>query len=251
MKGGLSQGRNFNPAKSFLMGGTLMSRVAVILAASFTVGAAVCILLEADAAITMIAVHSPDAVLSGLARFEAFGHGIGTLLIVTTVYVLCSTTRAQQALLLLSAYGAGILASLIKVLFIRPRPFLYLSGEAETSLSSVFQNGSISLFLEHLRNARLQSFPSAHTAAAFGLAAALAQVAPRGRWWWLVLATGCGLQRVFAQKHFASDVLAGAALGLFWANVVSRFINRGTAGHTVLPVIHSEQPAAFDVRRAA
>ncbi|MFM8477207.1 MAG: phosphatase PAP2 family protein [Planctomycetaceae bacterium] len=219
-----------------------MVRTAAILAAA----AVTCILLDADAFITRIAAQSPDAVLSGLARFEAFGHGVGTLLIVSTACLAGGLVRIQQALLLVSAFGAGICASLLKVIFVRPRPFLLLSGQAEANLSTVVQHGSFSAALEHLRNSHLQAFPSAHTAAAFGLATALGHVVPNARCWWLVLATGCGLQRIFAQKHYASDVLAGASLGLLWAHITAVLLANGSFSQQrprIRPAqMHSREP---------
>jgi membrane-associated phospholipid phosphatase len=59
----------------------------------------------------------------------------------------------------------------------------------------------------------LQSLPSAHAATAVGLALALAALYPRGRWLFASFAVLAGLQRIEAQAHFASDVLAGAAVG--------------------------------------
>ncbi|MFM7037966.1 MAG: phosphatase PAP2 family protein [Planctomycetaceae bacterium] len=220
-------------------------------AACLAAGAAICILLNVDGVITKIAAASPDALLSGIARFEAFGHGIGTLLIVVTACIVGGLNRKQQGLLLLSAFGSGILASLVKVFFVRPRPFLYLSGKADVLLSTVFHDGTFSGFVEHLGNSHLQSFPSAHTAAAFGLAAALGKVAPQGCWWWLFLASGCGLQRLSAQKHFASDVLFGAAIGLFCGQLLAWQMSQrsvGPSGRDVLPI---EERLKFGNQRAA
>jgi undecaprenyl-diphosphatase len=65
-----------------------------------------------------------------------------------------------------------------------------------------------------------QSFPSAHTATATGLAIACAKLYPRASWFFVLLVCLCGLQRLESSAHFLSDVLAGAALGvtsaLFW-----------------------------------
>lgn len=58
------------------------------------------------------------------------------------------------------------------------------------------------------------SFPSGHTAAAFGVAVALADephgVGPAA----LLLATGIGLSRVYLGAHYPLDVLAGLFLGV-------------------------------------
>ena len=67
-----------------------------------------------------------------------------------------------------------------------------------------------------------QSFPSAHTASAFGFAAALAWAWPKQQRVFYSLAALVGLQRVVMGAHFPSDVLAGAALGYL---VASLYIN--------------------------
>ena len=59
----------------------------------------------------------------------------------------------------------------------------------------------------------LQSFPSAHTATAAGLAAALIWLYPQGRLLFTLLAVLVGCQRIVSGAHFPSDVLVGAAAG--------------------------------------
>jgi membrane-associated phospholipid phosphatase len=60
-----------------------------------------------------------------------------------------------------------------------------------------------------------QSFPSGHAAAAFQAAAFVQRrYDDVPAWPGYVLATYCGWTRVEAKKHFTSDVLAGAALGI-------------------------------------
>ncbi len=62
-----------------------------------------------------------------------------------------------------------------------------------------------------------QGFPSSHTAAAAGLAIALACLYPRGRWLFPSVAVLAGMQRVLSESHFASDVFWGAAVGCIFA----------------------------------
>jgi membrane-associated phospholipid phosphatase len=109
---------------------------------------------------------------------------------------------------LVSALQAGLWAEsateLLKVGFGRERPVLYTQQGvgAETNKDN------------------LRSFPSGHTSVAFALATSLwlAERDMHGRpglvgWLGFVGATGIGVLRVAAGKHFPSDVFAGAVLG--------------------------------------
>jgi membrane-associated phospholipid phosphatase len=81
------------------------------------------------------------------------------------------------------------------------------------------------------RNHRFTSFPSGHTTSAFAAAAAFSSEIERvhpGRSWWVAPllysgATLVGASRVYNNKHWASDVVAGAAIGTFAGWKVTRF----------------------------
>ena len=73
----------------------------------------------------------------------------------------------------------------------------------------------------------LQSFPSAHTATAAGLAMGLAWLFPRGRWMFSALAALVACQRVVVGAHFPSDTMVGAAVGCV---VAACFIDRRVLG---------------------
>lgn len=66
------------------------------------------------------------------------------------------------------------------------------------------------------------SFPSAHTSAAFALATVLSQEDPRRKDWYWAGAAVIGLSRLYQDEHFASDVFAGALLGIATGKYVSR-----------------------------
>jgi membrane-associated phospholipid phosphatase len=78
---------------------------------------------------------------------------------------------------------------------------------------------------------RFRSFPSGHTVA--GFAAAAAVTAETSRWWpssvWYVGpvmyggAALVGLSRMYDNRHWASDVITGAAIGTFAGTKVVRF----------------------------
>lgn len=79
-----------------------------------------------------------------------------------------------------------------------------------------------------------QSFPSGHTSSAFAMATALTSEAsewrPRSRWvvggTMYTLATLSGISRIFNNKHWASDVVAGAAVGTATGLAVVRLNHR-------------------------
>jgi undecaprenyl-diphosphatase len=60
---------------------------------------------------------------------------------------------------------------------------------------------------------RSQSFPSGHTAAAFGAATALSRMWPAYHVLWLTLAGVMGYSRIYLGHHYPLDVAAGAVVG--------------------------------------
>jgi membrane-associated phospholipid phosphatase len=79
---------------------------------------------------------------------------------------------------------------------------------------------------------RYRSFPSGHTAAAFAVAAAL--TAESGRIWpeakpyaapvLFAGATLIGISRMYQNRHWASDVVAGAAIGVLTGSALIRYV---------------------------
>jgi membrane-associated phospholipid phosphatase len=105
---------------------------------------------------------------------------------------------------------ASAITGAIKILGGRARPYI-----AERTYDFRFARG--------FRGDPYQSFPSGHTTAAFATAAAAAHEIERiwgGNEFLIGLltygpATFVGLARMFDDKHWASDVVAGAAIGAF------------------------------------
>ena len=101
--------------------------------------------------------------------------------------------------------AAGVIATGVKFLTGRERP----NSATGADEFSPFKTGDT-------------SFPSGHTALAFGMATALAAEIP-GAWddvGFYGLATATGLSRINDNRHWLSDVVAGAAVGVLagrWA----------------------------------
>jgi membrane-associated phospholipid phosphatase len=109
-----------------------------------------------------------------------------------------------------------------KGVFGRARPYMDETNPQDFNLGKGF------------RNEDYQSFPSGHTAAAFAMATALTEEAryhrPRDRWAVAAVtytaATLSGLSRMYDDKHWASDVIAGAAVGTLTSLAVIRYTHR-------------------------
>ncbi|MDB4915767.1 MAG: hypothetical protein JWM95_3411 [Gemmatimonadetes bacterium] len=96
----------------------------------------------------------------------------------------------------------GIVDEVLKLLIRRERP------EANAG-AYVFRS-----FSDHPWSTAGIGSPSSHAAVAFGGAAAMSALFPKARLVWFGLAGGCAVTRVLARAHFASDVVAGAALAI-------------------------------------
>lgn len=98
-----------------------------------------------------------------------------------------------------------------------------LSQALKRSLTRARPDASIVGFEALAANPDRFSFPSGHTAAAFGVAVAFAGephgLGPSA----LLVAVGIGLSRVYLGAHYPLDVVAGAALGVF-AGLASRLL---------------------------
>ncbi len=163
---------------------------------------------------------------------ESFGNGVGVGVILLAVAVLDPAARRYLGWCMAGAWGSGVLANVGKILIARSRPYDWLPiddiepiGVGETFVR-LFPLGGVA--------SRLQSFPSAHTATACGLACTLSALYPRGRWLFWSLAALVGAQRVSSDMHHVSDVLVGAALGCalgYWCASRIRSASNAAPGH--------------------
>ena len=137
---------------------------------------------------------------------EPFGNGLGVVVIVMLIYQLDPLRRWALPRVLATSLGAGLAADVVKLLIARQRPHgVDFHGTVWDTFGQCFP------FLS--AGSGGQSFPSAHTATAIGLAAALIWLYPRGRWLFATLAVLVACQRLDTGAHYLSDTFCGAAVG--------------------------------------
>jgi undecaprenyl-diphosphatase len=95
---------------------------------------------------------------------------------------------------------AGLINDLLKIVFGRARPALWLAGDE--SGFGFFRVG-----------ARFASFPSGHTATSVAAALVFGALLPRWRWPFLAAASLIALSRIGVGAHYPSDVVGGAIIG--------------------------------------
>lgn len=148
----------------------------------------------------------PDSIRRALQLGELFGHGLGILLVLLIVHQLDPLKRRWLPRALLITWGAGLAADAAKLIVARTRPhhFDFHADVWQTFIGWLPLASSSS---------GQQSFPSAHTATAVGLAWALGWLYPQGRRLFVFLAVLVATQRLASGAHYLSDALAGAAVG--------------------------------------
>ncbi len=115
---------------------------------------------------------------------------------------------AQKALYLFSSiFISGILTDILKILIGRPRPKVWFAHHLYNPQ-----------FLEF--KASFWSMPSGHTTTAFAAATALGLLWPKYRYLLFFWAFLVGLSRIVLTKHFLSDTLLGALIGILTAIVL-------------------------------
>lgn len=165
--------------------------------------------------------HPVDGVLQEFFdAAEQFGTPFGQLLLLLVLGCLGHRTGitmqwswdVRMLRVFATAVIAGLSANVIKLLFarIRPRGFDFALS-LTAGLGPLFPFGT--------GGSNHQSFPSGHSASAFGFAVALSWAWPRQRPLFFFLAALVGLQRILTGAHFPSDVFAGAALGYLVATL--------------------------------
>jgi membrane-associated phospholipid phosphatase len=151
---------------------------------------------------------------------EPFGNGLGVIVIVVAVGMLDPFRRGAMPRIVAASLGAGLTADIVKLMIVRIRPCQFtFQGNVWDTFGGFFPMISA--------GSRGQSFPSAHTATAVGMAVILSRLYPRGRGLFVALAVLVACQRVQGGAHYLSDALAGAAVGCL---VGAACLHRGLLG---------------------
>jgi len=120
--------------------------------------------------------------------------------------------RRIAALFIIVA-AAGLADDVLKILFGRARPYLWLAGD-ESGFG----------FFRY--SAKFASFPSGHTTTSFAAALALGMILPRHKPWFLLAALLIAVSRIVLDVHYLSDVVAGAMLGMAVAILLGKRLER-------------------------
>ncbi len=193
---------------------------AYLLAAAFALLLALCIAALDDALVTLIQPLQNNAVLMALAEFGQFlGNRLGSIILVALVIVLAWRRWKNAALIaVVASLTQSALVELIKMLTGRPRPIVVEEQGVVPGFHGLGFDGN--------------SFPSGHATFAFTLAAVAAAFLPRARVPIYAVATFIAISRVMLDKHYLSDVIAGALLGYAVAAFfLSAWMPRPDKGH--------------------
>jgi membrane-associated phospholipid phosphatase len=163
-----------------------------------------------DAPVARADLHKglPRIVVQMVNQAELFGDGAAIILVFAAVWALDPRGRRKLVRLMCAAWGAGIAANIVKLCIARERPYQWLAQAADGSAWSQFSGW----FPFGTAGNAMQSFPSAHTATAFGLALGLSACYPHARGYFLAMAALTACQRVIGDMHYVSDTLAAAAV---------------------------------------
>lgn len=152
---------------------------------------------------------------------EAFSFGPSAMVIALGVVLADSRSKKLTARLFAYPLLAGILANVVKLAIprLRPRGLTELASQLTDAPSAwdtfyYFTSAPDVAALGQRSASAWQSFPSAHTATAIGLAIGLSRLYPPARWYFAALAVFAGLQRIVSNAHYPSDVLAGAGAAM-------------------------------------
>lgn len=175
--------------------------------------------LDKESVLFIINIRHSTSLLNRFLNFvdlpvKILSHGSTLLAVSVALFVIGKRFHGRMVeigkALIIGFLTSGIASQILKHLCGRARPKL--------TSDTIFMGPS-------LRDA-YHSFPSGHTAVAFCLASILTSYYPRFSILLYILAAIAGLERIEELKHFPSDVLAGALLGIISAKIVLMILNK-------------------------
>ncbi|MBD3676349.1 MAG: phosphatase PAP2 family protein [Planctomycetaceae bacterium] len=166
----------------------------------------------------------PGDLMRTIRFMEIYAHGFGVLLILLTVYTLDERGWRPLPRLLSMSFLPGLAVNMVKLTLARYRPNEYRYVQKPYSFEETFVGWfpTFNLPEEIATDHTIQSFPSAHTAMAVGLAMGLSIVYPKGRKLFLFFAVLSGMQRLTDHAHFLTDVIVGAGIGFCVSKLLTR-----------------------------
>ena len=165
---------------------------------------------------TFILSVQSDWGLTVATAITAIGYGLADAAIAATLLVIgLKAGRPREAAVgrlgLFAVIVASVFGQVLKNLFCRSRPLAERSGQFFVDFPCLG------------KGAGFISFPSGHSVTAFALAFVLSRAYPRYASLFYGLAVLVAISRVYLAKHFPSDVVAGAAIGILAGWIVCRF----------------------------
>lgn len=161
---------------------------------------------------------------NALRSLRLWGEGINLALLTVGLALAQPKRAASFALILAGALLAGGIVDQIKPFVRRPRPSEAVALRADPNYP--WPGG------------RNSSFPSGHTASAFAYARGMSLLYPPLEPLFLIAAGGTAMSRMYEQRHYLSDCVAGAAIGWSVMSLLafgSRRISKSTFPLSDLP----------------
>jgi membrane-associated phospholipid phosphatase len=175
-------------------------------------------------------------------NYTFMGDGIFALCLIALLFYF--KKKKQGFAILYSFLISGIAVQVIKNLVNAPRPKLF------------FEAGQYLHFIDGVSLANNSSFPSGHTATAFGIATVLVLLLKNKTWQphILIAAVLVGYSRIYLAQHFLLDVMIGAVIGTvsgisaFYLATNSKGIKISIKKMHRLPSAAPEQPSPTTIQ---
>ncbi len=166
--------------------------------------------------------HVPGDLRKAIELSEAFAHGSGAAVILVALLLASKPPRHDHWVAVATTAVSGISANVLKACFTRARPYTYDTQATEPPDVTGWEFLGTGSFWD----AQHRSFPSGHTATAWGLAIGLSLLVPRAAVLFIALAGLATFQRIYSGAHFPSDALAGFGIACICSSLVLAIAGR-------------------------